>query len=96
MFYKISRIGNIFKIQNNPDVLIYAVNVPLPGMINLMKQQLFKKLGYTFPKYMPTSAKQVEDSLKINAYPHLLIIKNGKIRFSGILETDKKSIYVHC
>jgi hypothetical protein len=32
-----------------------------------MKQQLFKKLGYILSKIYATSAKQVEDSLKINA-----------------------------
>jgi thiol-disulfide isomerase/thioredoxin len=78
------------KYKNNPDVLIYAVNVPLRNDKFDETTTILKKLGYTFPKIYATSAKQVEDSLKINAYPHLLIIKNGKIRFSGILETDKK------
>jgi hypothetical protein len=70
--------SNIFKIQNNPDVLIYAVNVPLRND-NLMKQQLFKKLGYILSKIYATSAKQVEDSLKINA-PTLTNYKKWKIR----------------
>lgn len=78
------------KYKNNPDVLIYAVNVPLRNDKFDETTNILKKLGYTFPKIYAASAKQVEDSLKINAYPHLLIIKNGKIRFSGILETDKK------
>lgn len=78
------------KYKNNPNVLIYAVNVPLRNDKFNETTTILKKLGYTFPKIYAASAKQVEDSLKINAYPHLLIIKNEKIRFSGILETDKR------
>ncbi|MBG6061002.1 thiol-disulfide isomerase/thioredoxin [Flavobacterium sp. CG_9.1] len=78
------------KYKNNPDVLIYAVNVPLRNDKFTKTTTILKKLGYTFPKIYAASAKQVEDSLKVNAFPHLLILKNGKIRFSGILETDKK------
>lgn len=46
------------------------------------------ELNYKFPTLYATSIKDVEN-LGIYAYPHLLILKNGKIRYDGRLETDK-------
>lgn len=80
------------KYKNNPNVIIYTVNVPLKKDDFKKTTRMLNNLGYTFPKLYATSAKQVKDSLNINSFPHLLIIKNGKIRYNGILETGKKVV----
>lgn len=78
------------KYKENPNVVVYAVNVPLRNDKFEKTTQILNKIGYTFPKIYAISAKQIEDSLKINSFPHLLILKNNRIRYDGILETDKK------
>ena len=77
------------KYKNNHDVLIYAVNVPLRDDKFYEAKVMLNKLGYTFPKIYATSAKQIEDSLKINSFPHMIIIKDGRIRYNGIFESDR-------
>lgn len=77
------------KYKKNPNVMIYAVNVPIRNDQFEKTTTILTGLGYTFPKIYANSAKQIEDSLKINSFPHLLILKNGKIRYNGILETSK-------
>lgn len=78
------------KYKKNPNVIIYAVNVPLRRDNFDKTTKILNKLGYTFPKIYASSAKQVEDSLKINTFPHLLILKNGRIRYNGLFESEKK------
>jgi thiol-disulfide isomerase/thioredoxin len=78
------------KYKKNPNVIIYTVNVPLRKDNFNKTTKILNNLGYTFPKIYATSAKQIEDSLKINSFPHLIILKNGRIRYNGIFETEKK------
>jgi thiol-disulfide isomerase/thioredoxin len=81
------------KYKKNPNVIIYTVNVPLRNDNFNRTTKILNKLGYTFPKIYATSAKEVEDSLKINTFPHLLILKNGRIRYNGLFESDKKVFF---
>ena len=78
------------KYNKNPNVIIYAVNVPLKQDDFTKTTKILNNLGYTFPKIYATSAKQIEDSLKINNFPHLIILKDGRIRYNGIFESDRK------
>jgi thiol-disulfide isomerase/thioredoxin len=78
------------KYKNNPNVAIYAVNVPLKNDVFNKTTKILDSIGYRFPKLYAKSDKEMKDSLNIVAFPHLLILKNGKIRYDGILETDKK------
>lgn len=78
------------KYKNNPNVVIYAVNVPLKQDDFTKTTKILNDLGYTFPKIYATSAKQIEDSLKINSFPHMIILKDGRIRYDGIFESDRK------
>lgn len=77
------------KYKNNPNVMLYAVNVPLRNDKFINTKVVLNKLGYTFPKIYATSAKQIEDSLKINSFPHMIILKDGRIRYNGIFESDR-------
>ncbi|MNE92871.1 hypothetical protein D3C80_1906500 [compost metagenome] len=37
------------------------------------------------------SARQIEDSLDFNTFPHLIIVKNGKIRYDGMFVSEKET-----
>ena len=76
------------EFKNNPNVEFYSINVPLKRDEFSKVVKLVDDLNYKFPTLYATSIKEVEN-LGIYAYPHLLIIKNGKLRYDGRLETDK-------
>lgn len=78
------------KYKKNPKVIIYAVNVPLRNDSFNKTTKILNNLGYTFPKIYASSAKHIEDSLKINSFPHMIILKDGRIRYSGLFESEKK------
>lgn len=77
------------KYKKNQKVKIYAVNVPLKRDKFEKTIKILDSIGYKFPKLYAKSAKEMEDSLKIHTFPHLIILKNGRIRYDGILETEK-------
>ncbi|SDY07084.1 Thiol-disulfide isomerase or thioredoxin [Lutibacter oricola] len=76
------------EFKDNPDVEFYSINVPLKRDDFSKVVKLVDDLNYEFPTLYATSKKEVEN-LGIYAYPHLLILKNGKLRYDGRLETDK-------
>jgi thiol-disulfide isomerase/thioredoxin len=78
------------KYKNHPDVMIYSVNVPLRNDKLVETRAILNKLGYTFPKIYAASSKQIADSLKVNSFPHMIILKGGRIRYNGIFESEKK------
>lgn len=77
------------KYRNNPNVKIYAINVPENRDKFKNTITILDKKGYIFPEIYAKSAKEIKDSLNIYSFPHLLILKNGRIRYDGILETEK-------
>ncbi len=92
-FKKFPDLENIYaKYKNNNKVAIYAVHVPTKGDVFNKSIKLLDKYNYHFPKLYAKSLQQVEDSLKFNTFPHLMIIKNGKIRYDGFLVTAEESV----
>jgi len=92
-FEKFPALQRIFeKYKDVEDVKIYSVNVPIKRDKFSKTIKILDSLGYSFPKLYATSAHQIESVLHINAFPHLLIIKNGVIRYDGILVTDKTTL----
>lgn len=71
--------------KNNPDVAIYSVNIPIKRDTLLKTKELVKELGYKFPT-LYASSSEIPQSLSFNLYPHLTILKNGRIRYNGRLE----------
>jgi thiol-disulfide isomerase/thioredoxin len=89
-FKKFPNLEDVYnKYINNSNIEIYAVNVPEKNDVFNRTIRILDSIGYKFPKLYAKSAKEIENSLHINSFPHLIIIKNGKIRYDGILETDK-------
>jgi thiol-disulfide isomerase/thioredoxin len=81
------------KYKNNPKIEIYALNVPLKNEELKNRIKILDSIGYRFPKIYAKSSKEIESKLNINAFPHLLIIKNGKIRYNGMYISDKNTFY---
>lgn len=77
------------KYKNFKNIEIYAVNFPLRNDNERKTMKILDSLGYNFPKLYAKSDAQIEKRLKFNTFPHLIIIKNGKIRFDGMFETKK-------
>lgn len=89
-FKKFPDLEDTFKkYQLNKDIEIYSLNVPLKNDDFQNTTKILDSIGYSFPKLYAVSAKEIKDSLDIDSFPHLLIIKNGKIRFDGMLETNR-------
>lgn len=80
------------KYKNNKNVEIYSVNVPIKNDKYEKTIKILDSMGYSFPKIYAESLKQVEDSLHFNTFPNLMIIKNGKIRYEGVLENKSTSL----
>lgn len=80
------------KYKSNKKVEIYAVNYPLKRDRFEKTIKILDSIGYKFPKLYATSAKEIEDSLHFNTFPHLIIIKNGKIRYDGMFEIEKNTM----
>lgn len=81
------------KYKNNPKVEIYTVNVPLKNDNFNKTIKILDSIGYKFPKLYAKSSKEMKDSLNIYSFPHLLILKNGQIRYDGTFIEDKTVIY---
>jgi thiol-disulfide isomerase/thioredoxin len=75
--------------KNNPNIVFYSVNIPIRRDTLSKTKQLVKELGYKFPTLFANSNK-IPNSLGFNLYPHLTIIKNGRIRYNGNLVVSQK------
>ncbi len=78
------------KYKSNPNVAIYSVNIPIKRDTLSKTKKLVKKLNYKFPTLYASSNK-IPNSLGFNTYPHLLILKNGRIRYTGNLIVEKNT-----
>ena len=81
------------RFKDNKNVKIIAVNVPIRGDSFAKTTKILDSLGYSFPKLYAKSFKEVENNLKFNTFPHLIIIKNDRILFDGLLVTPDESLF---
>ena len=82
------------KYSENSEVLLYAVNIPLKrDTIGYAKQKI-EKFNYKFPVLYANSDITVK-ALGFNKYPHLVILKNGKVRFNGYPNLNEKNTFVY-
>ena len=88
-FQEFPKYENIYlEYKDNPLVEMYALNIPIKRDTLGYAQAKIEKYNYKFPViYAKTDS--FTKSLNINSYPHLVIIKNGKVRFNGALIMDK-------
>ncbi len=76
------------EFRNHKGVKFYSVIVPVRNDSMEVSINIVDSLDYSFPKYYALSKDQ-PNSLGFNTYPHLLILKDGKLRYSGWLVVEK-------
>ena len=81
------------KYKKYKNVKFYTVNVPLSIDKFEKTITILDSLGLRSSKLYATSSKEIELKLKFNTFPHLLIIKNGQIRYDGFLENKQSSYF---
>jgi len=81
------------KYKGNPKVEIYAVNIPVKRDTIGYAEKRIGKYDYSFPVLYATS-DTIPKSLGFNGYPHLIIIKNQRIRYNGIGIMGVKNVFV--
>ncbi len=74
--------------KDNPSVELYAVNTPIKRDTVGQARKMIEKYNYQFPVLFAKS-DSLTKSMGINTFPHLIILKNKKIRFNGSLVLDK-------
>ncbi len=90
-FPDFERTYNSYK--ENKNVEFYVVNVPIDRRDKFENTiKILDSIGYKFPKIYATSSVEIEEKLKVNTFPHLIIIKNGRIRYDGMFETKSKTL----
>lgn len=80
------------KYRTNKNIELYSVNVPVRRDKFSKTIKILDSLGYSFPKLYAQSSYEIESVLHINAFPHLLIIRNGIVRYDGMLVTEKTTL----
>ncbi|POS00557.1 thioredoxin-like protein [Flavobacterium croceum DSM 17960] len=80
------------KYKENNRVEIYAVNFPLKRDKFNTTIKILDSIGYKFKKVYAQSSSEIENKLHFNTFPHLIIIKDGKIRYDGMFETEKNTL----
>lgn len=80
------KVYNHYKKDEN--IAVLSVNVPLKKDSLPKTIELVKKLDYDFPTLYLSKTKDIEAKYHIDAFPHILIIKNDKITYNGLLETS--------
>lgn len=78
-----------FNYKNNPKVNMYVLNIPTIKDTTGHAKKMIDKYNYQFNKLYADS-DSIPKEFKFNGYPHLIIIKNGEVRFNGTPNTDKK------
>jgi thiol-disulfide isomerase/thioredoxin len=80
------------KYHGNKNVQIYSVHVPYPYDDFKKTKSLVKNLGYKFPTIFAVSKNETLNKLNFNTFPHYVIIKNNKIKYSGFLQIQDNLI----
>ncbi len=71
------------KYAHNKNIEIYAVNSPLPNEKFQELVNFSSDLKYEFPFLFTNSIKNTKEAFEFSSFPHIIIIKNNTIRFSG-------------
>ncbi|MDF0717995.1 TlpA disulfide reductase family protein [Muricauda sp. 334s03] len=83
----------ISKKYQHPEIAFYSVNVPLKNQSFEERTKAEEKLGYSYKTIYSEALKKVQKSLGFNSYPHLIILNDSTIIYSGNFVTGE-SIYI--
>jgi len=78
------------KYNENQNIEFYSINVPIKNDTLKKTISIVEKLNYKYPTlfYLPEKSHDELSNYGIISFPHLLIVKNNKIKYSGRMETD--------
>ncbi len=92
-FEKFPEFERVFEdYTSNPKVELYALNIPLKTDTLGQAKKVIEKYHYKFPELYATS-DSITKELDFNTYPHLIIIKNGRLRYNGALVLDNRTYF---
>ncbi|CAM3939766.1 Thioredoxin domain-containing protein [Flavobacterium branchiophilum] len=89
-FSDLEELHNKYKTNNR--IEIYAVNFPLKRDKFNTTIKILDSIGYKFKKVYAQSSSEIENKLHFNTFPNMIIIKDGKIRYDGVFETEKNTL----
>lgn len=92
-FEKFPYYEKISEKYQHPEIAFYSVNIPLKNQTFEARTQVAEKLNYSYTTLYGESMKTVQDALGFNAYPHLIILKDSTVIYSGNFVTGE-SIYI--
>lgn len=78
--------------EGNKNIQFYSANVPLKNDTREKTLATIKRLNYDYETVFAEDFETIRDSLGINGFPYLMIIKNDTIRYLGDMETDRKIV----
>lgn len=91
-FPKYEKIALLYK--SNPKVEFYSLNIPIKRDTLGHTKKMIEKYNYKFSNLYAKS-DSLSKVMGIKKYPHLVILKDGKIRFNGALLMDRKVKFFH-
>lgn len=80
------------EFEGDSRIKFYSANVPLKRDTREKTLHIIKELNYDYETVFAEKFEMIRDSLGINGFPHLLIVKNDTIRYLGDMETDRKIV----
>lgn len=78
--------------ETNDNIQFFSANVPLPNDTRDKTLKTIKQLNYDYETIFAEKFETIRDSLGINGFPYLLIVKNDTIKYLGDMETEKKIV----
>jgi thiol-disulfide isomerase/thioredoxin len=81
------------KYKDNPKVSLYAINIPVKRDTVGYAKAIIKKYNYQFP-VLYSASDTIPKQLGFNKYPHLVILKDGEIRFNGSPNLNEKHTFI--
>ncbi|WP_157691816.1 TlpA disulfide reductase family protein [Polaribacter sp. KT25b] len=82
------------KYKENPNVKLYAVNIPIKRDTFGSAKKMIEKYNYQFP-VLYSDSDTIPKQLGFNKYPHLIILKNGKVRYNGYPALGEDNLFVN-
>jgi len=81
------------EFKDDPLVNIYSINIPIKRDTVGFAKKRIEKYKYQFP-VLYADSDSIPKELDFNTYPHLVIIKNGRVRFNGY-PTMGKNLFIN-
>ena len=92
-FEKFPYFEKVSEKYDHPDIVFYSINVPLNNQVFEERIQVETKLGHSYTTLYSEEMKKIQQELDFNAYPHLIIVQDSIIIYSGTFVSGE-SIYI--